>query len=70
MMFRPERPCRRARGAAMVEYVLMVGLIAVVAMAAAKELGPIVVAKLQSASSAFGGASGQGAAPGAMTNAP
>ncbi|WP_206107648.1 Flp family type IVb pilin [Paludisphaera rhizosphaerae] len=60
-MTRLERPPPRARGAILAEYVLVAGLIAVAAITAARELGPIVKTRLQGASSALAGG---GPAPG------
>lgn len=47
---------RRRPGAVLAEHVLMMGLIAAVALATARSLGPIVVAKFQVGAAAFAGA--------------
>jgi Flp pilus assembly pilin Flp len=58
-------------GAAFAEYALLAGLIAGVAVAAARGLGPVVAAKFESGAAAFNGAGpapppiGGGSAPGA-----
>lgn len=68
MIKRRERPPHARRGAVMAEYILMAGLIAIAAMAAAGRLGPIVMERLRNATAALASAPTQGG--GGATNAP